>query len=438
MVLEQAESWGRLFRQQAESFAPPSHEALVETLSKGHKSLLPYGLGRSYGDSCLNLDGALLKSTHFDHFIEFDQDEGILRVEGGVTVADILRVIVPKGYFLPVTPGTKYVTIAGAVANDVHGKNHFQDGTIGCHVTRFELLRSTGAKLICSPHEHGDLFKATIGGLGLTGFMTWVELKLKKGSGYFDVETVKFRNLDEFFAISEESNEEYCYTMSWVDCLAKGSQLGRGIFMRGNHATNPPAEPCEVSQRPRVAVPFEFPNFALNKFSIRLFNEVYFNKFRAFNRSINQHFEPFFYPLDAVHQWNYIYGKRGFFQYQFVVPRDAKDTLVKIFERIALSQQGSFLAVFKEFGDRESPGLLSFPKPGYTLALDFANLGDSTLQLLTALDELVLEVGGSLYPAKDARMTSEVFRTCFPNYMDIEAHRDPAFSSTFWQRVTRD
>lgn len=400
-------------------------------------SLLAYAYGRSYGDSCLNDGGTLLDVRALDRLIAFDAETGVLRAEAGISLAQVLEFAVPRGWFLPVSPGTRYVSLAGAVANDVHGKNHHRAGTFGRHVLAFELLRSDGASLVCSPHENADLFRATVGGLGLTGLIVWVEVALKAiQTTDFEVESVKFANLDEFFALSAESDASHAYTVAWVDCAASGSKLGRGLYMRGNHAAE---GDLRVHPQARLSVPVSAPNALLNPLSVRAFNTLYFHKQRARVVRAQQHYTGFFYPLDAVHQWNKIYGTRGFLQYQFVLPYAGDASATKaIFRAISASGMGSFLAVLKMFGDLPSPGMLSFPRQGVTLALDFPNQGARTFDLLTQLDEVVRAEGGRLYPAKDARMSAQNFRHFYPQWREFAAYVDPRFSSSFWRRVTQD
>jgi FAD/FMN-containing dehydrogenase len=401
------------------------------------RTLLPRGLGRSYGDSCLNDGGTLLDATRLRRFIEFDRAAGLLRCEAGVSLADVLEVTLPHGWFLPVTPGTQYVTVGGAVANDVHGKNHHGAGTFGRFITRFELVRSDGQRLVCSASENEDLFGATIGGLGLTGLMTWVELRLKRiESRMIDVESVRFDNLDGFFELADESDARFEYTVAWVDCLARDHQLGRGIFMRGNHAPGEPGA-APAGRRLRVGVPFHAPGFLLNRWTLGAFNSLYYGRQRARTVSRKVHYEPFFYPLDSIRDWNRLYGRRGFMQYQCLVPHEGgRDAVRSMFSRISASGEGSFLAVLKVFGDVPSPGLMSFPRPGTTLALDFPNRGRRTLHLLEELDSLVRRHGGRVYPAKDARMSARSFHAYFPEWPQFSRFVDPAFSSGFWRRVT--
>lgn len=396
-------------------------------------SFLAYAQGRSYGDVCLNQGGILLDTQHLDHFIEFDKEKGILRCEAGVTFENILHLVIPHNWFLPVTPGTKYISVGGAIANDVHGKNHHKAGTFGRYVLKFELLRSNGERLVCSATENTEFFNATIGGLGLTGLINWVEFSLKKIPGNkISQETIRFNNLQEFFKISDESDKDWEYTVAWIDCLASGNELGRGLFMRGNH--------CESQKKykfksPKLSVPFNAPGFLLNKYTVNAFNNFYYKRpLKQFNK-VN--FEPFFYPLDSINHWNRLYGKKGFMQYQCVIPVEHREqAMLEMLVIISESGQASFLSVLKEFGDIKSPGLLSFPRPGTTLALDFPNRGKKTLELLNKLDEITVKYNGSVYPAKDARMSPQSFSQYYPGWNEFEKFIDPHFSSDFMRRVT--
>lgn len=434
--MKRYESWGR--------YPPITHQTILRATSprdplplpEDDSSVLPFGLGRSYGDSCVNDRNALIDTAPLSHFLSFDPSTGVLVAEAGVSLATILEVFVPRGWFLPVSPGTKFVTLGGAIANDIHGKNHHRAGTFGRHVSRFGLVRSDGSHLTCSPTENAGLYAATIGGLGLTGLITWAEVKLVPiQSPYLDTRTVKFRNIDDFITVSRECDALYEYSVSWVDCTTEGDQLGRGLFMAGNFSTQ------TKNKRVRnLAIPFpcQAPTWMLNSYFIRAFNELYYNK--QLKRTVEglTHYEPFFYPLDAILNWNRMYGKRGFFQYQFVIPFDEHGlTLKEIFSRITKSKRGSFLAVLKTFGDVASPGILSFPRKGFTLALDFPNDGQPTLDFLNELDSVVFSVGGSLYPAKDARMSPESFIASHPRLAEFEPHIDPRFSSNLWRRVRR-
>jgi FAD/FMN-containing dehydrogenase len=432
------QSWGRYPKQNQTLAMTIQSRLALPDLSQLPKSVLPYAYGRSYGDSCLNEGGISLDVKNLNKFISFDEETGLLGCEAGVTLAEILEVFVPKGWFLPVSPGTKFVSVGGAIANDVHGKNHYSGGTFGCHVTRFELVRSDGKNYICSPTQNVALFKATIGGLGLTGLILWAEFYLKPiKNAYIDMEQVKCGTLKEFFEVSDASDEDWVYTMAWTDCLATGKSLGRSLFMRGNFNQSDYRPKEAARTKPIIAMPLDMPAFLLNTLSVKAFNTLYYNRQlpKKIRRVIS--YNPFFYPLDSIDTWNKLYGRRGFLQYQFVVPyKDGFEAITAIFSRIANSGEGSFLAVLKTFGNKESPGMLSFPRPGVTLALDFAFNGDKTLGLLSDLDELVMQSGGRVYPAKDARMSAKHFQAFYPNWREFAGYVDPKFSSSFWRRVT--
>lgn len=400
-------------------------------------SILPYGQGRSYGDSCLNAGGTIITTEHLDRIISFDSFSGILRAEAGLRIKDILEFSVPRGWFVAVSPGTQFVSIGGAIANDIHGKNHHRRGTFGCHVRRISLLRSSGERVECSPTENTDIFFATIAGLGLTGFIEWAEIQLIPiETAAIEMESIQFRNLDEFFVVSSDSSERYEYSVAWVDCLASGSSLGRGIFMRGNHATRETFPgPTKTRKSLPLSVPVECPDWLLNRYSVAAFNAAYFHKQRSRSVKSIVPYQPFFYPLDAVAGWNRIYGRRGFYQFQCVVPVDPEARILRqIFERVVASGKASFLAVLKEFGDIRSPGMLSFPRRGSTLCLDFAH-SNEIVKLLRELENMVIESGGALYPAKDALMSPDSFQRSFPNWQEFQKHIDPKFSSSFWRRV---
>jgi FAD/FMN-containing dehydrogenase len=430
-------SWGRFPRLQPKQVQTIDWQQNMPDLNAFDASVLPYGLGRSYGDSCLNDDGVILDMTGLNRMVNFDRENGVIRCEAGVTMLQILALIVPEGWFVPVSPGTKYVTVGGAIANDVHGKNHHARGTFGCHVCQFELLRSNGERVLCSPTENADLFKATIGGLGLTGLITWAEFTLRPiPTPYVDVENIQFNSIDEFFELSEES-EHIEYTVSWLDCTARGDNFGRGVFQRGDFYDPPLGEIKPKASLPAVNVPFDFPEIAINPLTIKAFNTLYFRKqiFPTTRKVTN--YEPFFYPLDVLTEWYRVYGKSGFLQYQFVLPfENGREPIKEVFRRIVQSGQGSPLIVFKTFGDRPSPGMLSFPRKGVTLAIDFPLRGQKTLDLLSDLDSIVMANGGAFYPAKDARMSAEAFRHSYPDWEQFAQHVDPKFSSSFWRRVT--
>ena len=427
--MRSVESWGRLRAESATRALWWRDEPLPSDVTG---SMLPFGMGRSYGDSCLDQGGTLLLTRGLSRFISFDPQTGLLACEAGVTLAEILEAFAPLGFFPPVVPGTKHVTVGGAIANDLHGKNHHRAGTFGAHVTRLELVRSDGSRRVCSPASDGELFAATIGGLGLTGLITWAELRLRRIPGPWVLqETIPFRDVDAFFELSATSDASHEYTVAWFDCLARGESLGRGLFYRGNHAEGP-ADPRP--KRP-LAVPFELPDFALNRLSVKAFNTLYHWKNRGAGERL-VHYEPFFFPLDRVEHWNRIYGRSGLVQFQCVLPFDRGSNGIRaVLDAIAASGQGSFLAVLKTFGDVASPGLLSFPRRGVTVALDFPRRGERTMALFGELETLVLGQGGAMYPAKDAVMSGQMFRASYPRAGELARLRDPRFSSSFWRRV---
>jgi FAD/FMN-containing dehydrogenase len=431
-------SWGRY-----PSFPQTAHPCYwrsdlgnnLAKMAQIHGTSLAYGNGRSYGDSCLAASGHVLHMQTLDRFIAADWEMGLIKAEAGVTLDQLLRLAIPRGWFPPVTPGTKYVTLGGALANDVHGKNHHMRGTFGCHVRRFGLVRSDRPPLICSPQENPELFSATIGGLGLTGIIEWLEIQLMPiRSSLIDFIHVRFSSLNEFFSLSAELDSAHEYTVSWVDCLAKGKSAGRGVYMAGNHA---PQGPLAYDDKPKRSMPFTPPFSPINSLSLRLFNTAYYWRHRIGRHNSRISYEPFFYPLDRIRNWNRIYGLRGFQQYQCAIPdKNSAAAVPELLSAIAASHSGSFLAVLKRFGNITSPGLLSFPLPGVTLTLDFPQQGETTARLFDRLDAIVREAGGRLYPAKDAHMRGEDFRAAYLAWERLESLRDPALSSRFWQRAT--
>jgi FAD/FMN-containing dehydrogenase len=432
------ESWGRYpkLRSELRPLYWVTDFPLPEPV-RGH--MLPVGAGRSYGDVCLLEDGTLLGARGMDHLLHFDPSTGILRCEAGVTLAEILEFAVPLGFFLPVTPGTKYVTVGGAIANDIHGKNHHLAGTFGCHVLQLELVRSDGSRILCSTRENPDWFAMTIGGMGLTGLITWAEIRLRpivsRGIQY---RGDKFVGFHEFLELSRASHAVE-YTVAWLDCVATGSNFARGIFMQGTHAetAQPDKFPLVKSKEPKLVFPLELPQIALNKYTMGLFNTLYYNRQRKKTVTATVDYEPFFYPLDKVLKWNRMYGKSGLLQFQCVLPWDAdQHGLTQMMKAITASGLASFLAVLKVFGDVPSPGFLSFPRPGLTLALDFPIRHEVSFDLLERLANITLEHGGRMYPAKDAVMTARQYQAFYPEWEQFAAYVDPAFDSAFWRRVT--
>jgi len=407
---------------------------------------LPAGNGRSYGDSALNPGGALWLTRGLDRFIAFDAASGVLRAQAGVLLAEIIEVALPSGWFLPVTPGTRWVTLGGAVANDVHGKNHHVMGSFGEHVRALLLKRSDGSVRECSRLQHADWLTATIGGLGLTGLIEEVELQLLRVPGpCIRSEALPFDTLDQFFALADTSEAAHDYTVSWIDCLHGGAHAAagavRGVFFRGNHVAAEEAEQGAAALRPPHArtLPMTPPVSLVNRLSLRAFNTVYHRAQVRRRGPRTTPLWPFFYPLDSVDGWNKLYGPRGFYQYQCVVPTAvqgaATDALLRA---IRVWGSGSFLAVLKTFADRPAAGLLSFPMAGTTLALDFPNEGARTLTLFETLDAIVADAGGRLYMAKDARMSRAMFRSGYPRHAEFAGYRDPLCASGLSRRLLDD
>jgi FAD/FMN-containing dehydrogenase len=424
-------SWGGYPRVSHESVFRPQWTDEMETILRraGDGSLLAYGLGRSYGDCCLNKGRSLIDCSRLDRFLDADFQEGWIRCEAGTSLAAILQMAVPRGWFLPVTPGTKFVTVGGAIANDVHGKNHHRAGTFGGYVRKMAVYRSDCGLVMCSPEVNSELFRATIGGLGLTGVIAWAEIQLRPIAGpYMAVESIPFHSLEEFLQLTRQSDGVFEYTVAWIDCLSSGTQ--RGIFLRANHSLR---EGLAHPHRVRLCLPFSLPACTMNRFTIKAFNAAYYFSKRHKSGISTLPYDAFFYPLDALEQWNRVYGRRGFLQYQCVVPQAA---MAEVLRLIAHSEMGSFLAVLKQFGACSSPGMLSFPRPGLTVALDFPMRGEPTLQLFRRLDRIVAEAGGALYPAKDACMTPEMFAASFPNWRNFRVYVDDKLSSSLWRRVT--
>lgn len=386
--------------------------------------LLGVGMRRSYGDVCANGGGTCLSTRFLDRLVAFDAASGRLDCEAGVTLGEILRVVLPRGWYLPVVPGTRFVTLGGAVANDIHGKNHGRAGSFGCHVRELELLRSDRGRLRCSEAQDSELFRATIGGLGLTGLITRVTLQLRRvpGAG-MEVQELPFRSLAQLLELIGES-ARWEYSVAWVD----GSRLARGasgVLSRAEHTEGRMAQ-----ARAGIGVPVVPPVGLVNDLSAWSFSRLY----AATRRSGARRFDhaAYFFPLDGVRDWNRLYGPRGFHQYQCVLPQQG---VTPVLDAVHALGPVSPLIVLKDFGPLLSPGLLSFPRPGITLAMDFA-AGDRRLPALFAhLDAIVREHGGALYPAKDARMDPAMFAASFPELPRFAPSVDPRFSSSFWRRV---
>ena len=425
-------SWGRLSKD-LHSVVDLNDPSTVATLLRN--GVLPgvaYGMGRSYGDVGLNPEGTLWATTRLDRFISFDHRTGRLVCEAGVLLRDIQRLVIPRGWILPVTPGTQMVTVGGAIANDVHGKNHHMLGSFGDHVQNLTLIRTDGEVILCGQDQRTDWFAATVGGGGLTGIITQAEIHLRRVSGpWLETETIPYANLDEFFQLADASEPYWEHTVSWIDCIKGGG--GRGLFIRGN--------PADSSEGPaprslRLTMPFVPPISLVNRLSLRPLNMAYYHLKKWGGKQAIEHYEHFFYPLDNLLEWNRMYGPRGFFQYQSVVPREVgKDAVQAMLTEIAGSGDGSFLAVLKTFGNRQPLGMMSFPQPGVTLALDFPNHGKRIHKLFDRLDGIVREAKGRVYLAKDARMPRELFEAGYPRLTEFMQYRDPGISSSLSRRL---
>ncbi|CAG1000873.1 MAG: FAD-binding oxidoreductase [Rhizobiaceae bacterium] len=415
---------------------PAEGERRLRGRQAGINAVLAYGNGRSYGDSCLNGLGTLIDMRSRSQIIDFDPQSGLLKAEAGAMLSDIIALVGPQGFFPPVVPGTRFITLGGAIANDVHGKNHHRRGTFGGHVESLTLLRSDGVYYRCSPTQNVELFRATIGGLGLTGLILSAEVRMMKvASTDVDERVSRFRDLAEYFDIAQAADDENEYAVAWIDQLASGRSAGRGLLIAGNHATG--REPVKGRGLPfRPLVPFRPPFSVIGRPFLRLFNGAYYWRKGASPDPHRASADTFFFPLDGVSHWNRLYGPRGLFQHQSVIPTEAARTAVAELLRVARDAgEGSFLTVLKRFGEMTSPGLLSFPRPGYTLTLDFPNRGEKTLSLLRELDHVTMAAGGAVNPYKDARMSAKVFAASFPGWQQLEARRDPAFVSDFWRRT---
>lgn len=419
-------NWGNYPVIDAAVHSPTSIDQ-VRSIVASSPEVIARGMGRCYGDSSLN--STIISTLRMDHILAFDESTGSITCEAGVRFSDLLDAFVPRGWFLPVTPGTKFITVGGAIASDVHGKNHHVAGSFSRHVQSITVLVGNGSAVLCSPRENSELFWATCGGMGLTGIILEATFRLQRiETAYIRQRIIKTRNIDEAFD-AFEANKHWTYSVAWIDCLAKGASLGRSALILGEHAGKEEIgyryrDPLKIDRPVTLPVPFFFPAGILNRYTIKAFNEIWNAHYLQQDSFVD--YEPFFYPLDFVSDWNRIYGKRGFTQYQFVLPLTApRDGFKKIVREIAENGEGSFLAVLKLFGKQE--GILSFPQEGYTLALDFA-VTPSSLQLFERLDAMVMELGGRLYLTKDVRMGKEAFERGYEKvqtFRSIKQQFDP-------------
>jgi FAD/FMN-containing dehydrogenase len=421
---------------------PAGIEELKEYLKEG--AMIGRGLGRSYGDASISNNGFVAESILMNRFLSFDESTGVLRCESGVTYKDLLDTFVLRGWFPSVTPGTKFVTMGGAIASDVHGKNHHKDGSFSSFVRSFKILTASGDILECSRENNSDLFWATVGGMGLTGFILESEIQLKKiDSPYISSKAVKLRNISELFDKFEQYDGEYLYSVAWMDIVATGKKYGRNVLLLGNHSSLDEL-PLSLKQRSagkyiekKISVPFEIPFSTLNKVTISLFNSIYYMSAR--NRENYQHYDKYFYPLDSILNWNHIYSKSGLIQYQLNIPEDrGKEAVDKILHKVVAFGGGSFLAVLKKMGNQE--GILSFPFKGYTLSMDFP-VKKGVIEMCRQLDEIVLDYGGRTYLTKDSILDEATFKKMYKGlwekWMDIKNKYDPQnkFTSNLARRI---
>ena len=436
--------WGNFPAERCHLLRPERERDVAEVLASGAQpTYLARGLGRSYGDAALNRDSGVVLTERMDRLVSFDAETGVVECEAGVTYDDLVRVFQPRGWVAPVTPGTKFVTIGGAVAADVHGKNHHRDGAISAFVQDLRLMIASGDVLRCSRDENAEAFWATVGGMGLTGAILTVRLQLRRvETAYVAVDYHKAPDLDRALELFASGDDAYAYSVAWVDCLAGGASLGRSVLMRGNDA-RPEDLPADVSPAPltphparRRSVPFHFPEWVLNGWSVKAFNNRFYGKYDDGRRVVSR--EEYFYPLDSIRHWNRMYGKRGFIQYQCVLPPEtSRAGLVELLGKLSESRRASFLAVLKTFGP-QGDGLLSFPRAGHTLALDLPAAG--IVEFARELDRVVLKHGGRVYLAKDACLTRESFEQMYPNlgrFKEAKARLDPEgrFTSSLARRL---
>ncbi len=432
-AIRELSGWGQYPRERCRVFRPEQRGELAAALAAGGDGgLIARGMGRSYGDEALHATGAVVLMTRLNRFLALDPVAGVLECEAGVTLAEIIEVALPHGLFLPVTPGTKFVTVGGAIANDVHGKNHHRDGSFAGCLQGFDLLTAGGEVLACSRETHADAFWATLGGLGLTGVITRARLRLLRvESAFLAVDYARAADLDQAIALFDRHEADYPYSVAWIDCLAPGRALGRSLLMHARHASAADAraagaaDPMRPPPRRVRGVPLELPGGLLNPLTTRAFNALYYARPRPAGRL--EGYDAFFYPLDAVEHWNRIYGRRGFVQCQALLPpAGGREALVALLEKLRAARRASFLAVLKRMGPA-SGGLLSFPGPGWTLALDMPTTADLP-GFMDGLHELILRHGGRVYLAKDATLRPAHLRAMYPalpRFLEVKRRLDP-------------
>lgn len=423
--------WGRYPVQSCQLIRPEKYHDLAPQTSP----LIANGNSRSYGDAALNENGVVMITKRLNRFLKFDKINGILQAEPGITLEEILEIIVPAGWFLSVTPGTQFATLGGCVAADVHGKNHHHVGSFANCIIEFELITAQNEKLICSPQHNPELFWATVGGMGLTGIIGNITIKLQPiASASMVVKNTAAADLDQTILSLNNNSIDDQYSVAWIDCLSRGKNLGRSILMTGHHASIDELSEAQrnkpfANDQARVKrMPFNLPEWVLNSQFIGLFNNCYYKSHAKHSASFIQHYKPYFYPLDKILDWNRLYGKKGFVQYQCVLPTQySAQGIQKLLEQLSAAGHTSFLAVIKRFGESNS-GLLSFPMSGLTLALDIPLREENIFAMLNTLDDIVLQHQGRIYLAKDARLSPNTFRQMYPKYHEwlaIKKRIDP-------------
>lgn len=400
--------WGRYSVIDAEVLNPKSKKD-IEFFIKNNKTIIARGLGRSYGDSANN--NVVIKTTSINHFIKFDHINGIITCSAGISIHRINELTIPKGWFIPVSPGSGYITIGGAMASDIHGKNHHLVGTLSKYILSADLITSEGETITISNNQNIDLFRATCGGMGLTGIIFSITIKLKSITSSLIKNTIiKTKSIEETCE-QFEKNFSSSYSVAWIDCLKNGKNFGRSLLFLGEHIKN--SRLINHLKKPKY-IPIKFCSLFLNKYSIKVFNAIHYYKNQ--NKNINNlSLNDYFYPLDSLLNWNFLYGKNGFIQYQFVIPKkNSIKVLKKILHKISEENCPPFLAVLKLFGP-QNENYLSFPLQGYSLALDF-KIYNNLIQLINILDKIVIENGGRIYLTKDTLMNKKTFRICYPEW----------------------